>query len=170
MLKLRFFYLIVFFLLPGSVFSQDPDLNFMNLGSREGLSSNIVSSILKDRFGYMWFGTDDGLNKFDGKQFTVYRHNEDDSTSIISNEILDLFEDKEGNLWIGTGSGLMLYNRKMDSFINYKRSINRPIISISSGYNGKLWMGSYTGLVIFDPKTEKVSPFNPRNNADRAGD
>lgn len=167
MLRLKNILLIVFFLVFRNALSQEIELNFMNLGSREGLSSNIVSAILKDKYGYMWFGTDDGLNKFDGKQFTVYRHTESDSSSLISNEILNLFEDEKGNLWIGTGSGIVLYNRKMDSFINFNKVVSLPIISISGGTNGNLWLGTYNGLVILNPAASKTVPFNPANDRDR---
>lgn len=168
MLKLKYLYFILFFILLSTLsFSQENELNFMNLGSREGLSSNIVTSILKDRFGYLWFGTDDGLNKFDGKQFTVYRHNLKDSTSIASNDIADLFEDGKGNLWIATSSGIILYNRRMDSFINYNKIIPNPILSIASGPDGSLWMGTYGALIIFNPATAKFSYFYSNDPAAR---
>lgn len=168
MLKLNiYFVFILFFLLSGTAFSQESELNFMNLGSREGLSSNIVNAILKDRYGYMWFGTDDGLNKFDGKQFTVYRHSESDSSSIVSNEIIDLFEDEKGNLWIGTGSGLTLYNRKMDSFVNYNKLVGIPVISVMAAPNGLLWVGTYNGLSLLDPARNSRSSLPVKNNNDR---
>ncbi|WP_207423454.1 hybrid sensor histidine kinase/response regulator transcription factor [Desertivirga brevis] len=168
MLKLPYFYFLVFFTaLSTEINAQGSELNFMNFGSREGLSSNIVTAMLKDKFGYMWFGTDDGLNKFDGKQFTVYRHSEKDSSSIISNEILDLHEDEKGNLWIATETGISLYNRKMDSFINFNKVISLPIISVTS-VNGKLWLASYSGLILFNPDNRKASPFPVKNNADQA--
>ncbi|WP_207533968.1 hybrid sensor histidine kinase/response regulator transcription factor [Desertivirga arenae] len=143
-------------------------MNFMNLGSREGLSSNIVTSILKDRFGYLWFGTDDGLNKFDGKQFTVYRHNVKDSNSIASNDIVDLYEDGKGNLWIATSSGVIMYNRRMDSFINYNKLIRNPILSIATGPDGSLWMGTYGALILFNPVTSKFTYFYSNDPAARA--
>src|SRR5688572_21080402 len=96
------------------------DINFTALTTKNGLSSNTVNAILKDRFGLLWFGTDDGLDKFDGTSFKVYRHKPGDSTSLRANEILALHEDKAGNLWIGTSGGsLSLYDRKKDAFINF---------------------------------------------------
>ncbi|WP_207424918.1 hybrid sensor histidine kinase/response regulator transcription factor [Desertivirga brevis] len=157
MLKLRYFYSVVFFLLHSiTVFSQESDLNFTNLSSRQGLSSNNVNVILRDRYGYMWFGTDDGLNKFDGKQFSIYRHRDKDSTSIPSNEILDLFEDEKGTMWIGTGEGIVSYNRKMDSFINYNKVNGTPVVSVTSGTKDDLWLGVFGGLAIVNPKTNKT--------------
>ena len=92
---------------------------FYALTTKDGLSSNTVNTILKDRFGLVWFGTEDGLDKFDGTNFKIYRHKNNDTSSLKSNEILSLFEDKDGNLWVGTSGGsLSLYDRKKDAFIN----------------------------------------------------
>src|SRR4051812_48284170 len=99
--------------------AQTGDINFINFTNKDGLSTNTINTILKDRYGYMWFGTDDGLNKFDGETFTVYRHHADDSTSVGANRINALCEDNLGNLWIGTGEALSYYDRKKDAFINY---------------------------------------------------
>src|SRR5688500_12024641 len=101
------------------------DINFTALTTKEGLSSNTVNTILKDRFGLLWFGTDDGLDKFDGTNFKVYRHKPGDSTSLQANEILALHEDRAGNLWIGTSGGsLSLYDRKKDAFVNFPAGSN----------------------------------------------
>lgn len=161
------FWLIILFLLPCQAFSQESNLNFMNLSSKEGLSSNVVNTIHKDSFGYMWFGSDDGLNRFDGQQFTVYRQKGDDSTSIASNEILAIHEDRSRNLWIGTGSGLVLYNRKMDSFKNYRETRTMAITSISSDGNGNLWVAGYGGLYILSAKTGLIAPINLKRKEDR---
>ncbi|WP_369410888.1 ligand-binding sensor domain-containing protein, partial [Desertivirga brevis] len=115
-----------------------------------------MNVILKDHYGYMWFGTDDGLNRFDGKQFSIYRHKDKDTTSISSSEILDLFEDEKGNLWIGTGDGLVRYNRTKDSFINYKNVKGFPVVSVTSGTKDDLWLGVFGGLVIVNSKTNKT--------------
>src|SRR5688572_25306365 len=98
--------------------AQEAGFNFINFSNKDGLSSTSVSTILKDKYGYMWFGTDDGLNRFDGTNFHVYRHKPADTNSIGSNNILALIEDKSGNLWVGTNNSLSLYDRKRDIFIN----------------------------------------------------
>lgn len=67
--------------------AQSNDFNFINFSSKDGLSANAVNAILKDKYGYMWFATEDGLNKFDGETFTVYRHNANDTTSTLLNFI-----------------------------------------------------------------------------------
>ncbi|WP_069660988.1 hybrid sensor histidine kinase/response regulator transcription factor [Arcticibacter eurypsychrophilus] len=159
---------VIFFLTCSSlVFSQENELNFTNLSSREGLSSNIITAILKDSYGYMWFATDDGLNKFDGNKIVVYRHSPGDSSSIPSNDVLDLHEDKKGNLWIGTTAGLVLYNRKMDSFENVYSNYKYSVLSISSDLSGKIWTAGYAGVYVFDPKTRQAAHIETQNSKDR---
>src|SRR5687767_1782870 len=80
------------------------------LGINQGLSNNSVRCILKDHKGFMWFGTFDGLNRYDGYSFRVFRNKVNDSTSLINPFINALNEDKKGNLWIGTRRGLSIYN------------------------------------------------------------
>src|SRR4051812_25156877 len=100
--------------------AQEKDIKFTALTTKDGLSSNTVNAIIKDHYGLVWFGTEDGLDKFDGTNFTIYRHRPGDSTSLQANEILSLHEDKAGNLWIGTSGGsLSLYDRKTDAFVNF---------------------------------------------------
>ena len=141
-------------------FSQQSDLNFVNFSSEDGLSSNTVTTILKDKCGYMWFGTDDGLNKFDGVNFSVYRHRQSDTTSIGANSILAMHEDRSGNLWVGTNATLSLYNRKKDCFTNYRVTLNNTVRTIFRDHSGKLWIGSYVGLFTFDPQTGKTTRYN----------
>jgi signal transduction histidine kinase/ligand-binding sensor domain-containing protein/DNA-binding response OmpR family regulator len=143
--------------------AQTDEVNFISLTSKDGLSSNIVTTILKDRYGWMWFATVDGLNKFDGNRFTVYRHIENDSTSLQRNDITCLYEDKVGNLWVSANEGhLSLYDRKNDAFINIKSSKGTsrfsasPINTIYSDYTGKIWMGRFGGLLIMDPLSRKL--------------
>ncbi|WP_217605812.1 hybrid sensor histidine kinase/response regulator transcription factor [Chitinophaga sp. GbtcB8] len=120
------------------------------------MSSNTVTAILKDRYGYMWFGTDDGLNKFDGTNFTVYRHKDGDTSSIGANSILAIHEDRSGNLWVGTANIVSLYNRRKNSFINYKITLGNTARALFSDHLGYLWVGSYYGLFKFDPRTGKT--------------
>src|SRR5476651_1808872 len=97
------------------------EFNFTSLTTRSGLSSNTVNVILQDHNGLIWFGTNDGLNKFDGTNFTVYSHNERDSTSLPANQVVSLLEDKSGKLWVGTSGGVLVYyDEKHNSFNPYK--------------------------------------------------
>jgi signal transduction histidine kinase/ligand-binding sensor domain-containing protein/DNA-binding response OmpR family regulator len=110
----------------------------------------------------MWFATDDGLNKFDGTNFTVYRNFAGDTSSLRVNEVLTLCEDKQGNVWAGTsGGGLSLYDRKKDNFTNYPFqnihggfSTKSVIRSICCDHRGKLWIAQFEGVYEFDPVTK----------------
>ena len=77
-----------------------------HLRIEDGLSQGMVRSILQDRTGFMWFATKDGLNRYDGYTFKVFRHDPQDSTSVRDNHIHKIFEDSKGLLWVGTNSGL----------------------------------------------------------------
>ncbi|SEI91367.1 ligand-binding sensor domain-containing protein [Dyadobacter koreensis] len=141
-----------------TVQAQVPEPKFTSLTAMDGLSSNTVSAILKDRYGFMWFATDDGLNRFDGSDVLVYRHNKKDSTSLKTSDITSLHQDRSGQMWVGTmEGGLHLYNRRKDSFL----SIPSPhsITSIGSDASGKLWVGTTNGLINVDGKTHQISSF-----------
>lgn len=145
--------------------AQTGHINFTSLSTRDGLLSNSVNAILKDRYGLMWFATDDGLNKFDGTNFTVYRYNPGNTTSLRTNEVLALHEDRSGNLWIGTsGGGLSLYDRKKDHFRHYPVSTGTATLTgsdvirgICSDYRGKIWIAQFEGLYMLDPVTQSIS-------------
>lgn len=152
-------FLLSFLIFVQNLFSQG--LNFNNLSVKDGLSNNKVVAILQDKTGFLWFGTEDGLNRFDGYEFKVYRNNPQDTNSISGNNIWSLFEDTEGNIWIGTKSGeLNRYNVRRDIFEHWE--IKAPNIqdnSINEIYrdkNGFLWIGTYqSGLYRLDIKTGK---------------
>ncbi|MBN8877732.1 MAG: response regulator [Sphingobacteriales bacterium] len=156
-------YLLAIFFLPFGVHltsAQTGRLNFINFSSQHGLSSNTVNAIIKDSYGYMWFGTDDGLNRFDGVNFKIFRYAAGDSTSIGSNTITAICEDKNGNLWIGTTQTLSFFDRKKGSFLNYYFKGKSSVRSLLIDHNGSLWVGTYTGLFLYDRQT---APLNARS-------
>jgi len=135
------------------------NISFTALTSKDGLSSNTVNAILKDGYGLMWFATDDGLNKFDGAAFTVYRQDRRDSNTLRSNRVTTLYEDRSGNLWVGTdGGGLSIYNRKKDSFRNLDiPGVNKAVNMISGDAFGTIWIAHYGGLTMVDTEKGKTS-------------
>ncbi|PSR56270.1 histidine kinase [Adhaeribacter arboris] len=156
------------------VFAQAPDLKFTHLTNAQGLSQSTVMCILKDKFGFMWFGTMDGLNKYDGYNFTVYQHDPTKPGSIPASDIMALYEDKAGNLWVGTNGGtLSRYDRASDTFVHYqanpkdKQAISdKAVTAIFEDRKGNFWLGTIAGLNLFDRKTGKATRFmaGPRNS------
>ena len=156
--------LLLFF--PFILYSQSPDIKFEHISVEQGLSHGNVQSILQDYLGFMWFATEDGLNKYDGYTFTTYRHDPLDSTSLSSNYLSWIYEDSERNLWISTiGGGLNKYNRDQDNFISFKPDRDNPesIITdvmqqtVAFNYDGKevLWIGTQFGLCKMDIATQR---------------
>ena len=130
-------------------------IKFERITIEQGLSQSTVNCILQDRKGYLWFGTDDGLNKYDGYTFKIYKNDPLDSTSISNNNILTAFEDQSGLLWFGTGNGLNKYDPENEQFATYwldSKETNSPgsnyINSIyeSAKKPGVLWIGTNGGL------------------------
>ena len=109
------FAIIIFFQIPLSGNSQD--LHFKHININDGLSQNAVFAILKDSKGFMWFGTKDGLNRYDGYNFVIYQHSPFDSTTLSANYITSLLEDKRGLIWVGTNDGgLNVFDRETECF------------------------------------------------------
>lgn len=136
----------------------NPELRFESIGLQQGLSNSTVTSGVQDSRGVMWFGTYDGLNKYDGYQFSVFRHNAEDPYSISDNIIYDIAADSHGNLWIGTDNGLNRLDSQTQKFEQY---FNRPFDPTSLSNNvinvilpdqdGSIWIGTETGLNHFNP-------------------
>ncbi len=94
------------------------NLRFRRIQANSKLSNSNVTAILQDSFGFLWVGTDDGLNRFDGYEFRIYRNIENDSASLLRNKVQSVFEDSKGRLWVSTlNSGLHLYDRSRDAFV-----------------------------------------------------
>ena len=104
-------FLFLFIFVSVSVFPQSNTYRLKNITTVNGLSQSSVIAIHQDLQGQMWFGTRDGLNKFDGSNITVYRNNPKDTLSLCNNDILSIQGDKSGNIWVGTYNGLNCYNQ-----------------------------------------------------------
>jgi len=150
---------------------QQTSITYLSLN--EGLSQGNVKCILKDKMGYIWFATDDGLNKYNGYKITVYKHDINNSKSLKSSNIETIFEDRTGDLWIGTGNGLSLYDRRIDGFINInadkydiKTLSNDDILSFYQDEKENIWIGTYSGLNLLDRKTLKFKRFFYKKDED----
>lgn len=128
-------------------------IQFKNYTITEGLSQSTVSSIIQDRLGSLWIGTQDGINRFNGKSFEVYSA---DKGYDISNEYINTaFKDRKGNLWFGTNNGLVKHNILMEKFSSFqlKGDKHLDILSIDEDSDGSLWLGtSYGDIFKFDVK------------------
>lgn len=153
---------------------RNPSLRFGHLGLQEGLSNSVVTSAVQDSRGFLWFGTLDGLNKYDGYQIKVFRHYADDENSISDNIIYQIAVDSTGDLWIGTDDGLNRFNPIMEKFEHFQHnsvdtdSISNNIINaILVDEEDNLWLGTDAGLNYLDPKTGQftryIKPDEPVN-------
>lgn len=109
-----------------TAFSQINDFHFKQYTTSHGLSSSNIQGITQDHEQFIWIGTDNGLNRFDGYNFHTYKNIAGDSTSLSGNFIMDLFPDSKGNLWIGTRTGLNLYDQNQDNFKRIQLKTNYP--------------------------------------------
>ncbi len=142
------------------LFSQNPNLQFDHFQLENGISQSTVQAIMQDKDGFLWLGTKDGLNRFDGCKFYVYNFSKRDSSTISDGFIRAIFQDSFGNIWIGTNNGLNKYsieksfdNNLRVKFIHYfhddadKNSISHnEVRTISQTKNGDLWIGTFSGL------------------------
>ncbi|HEY1038840.1 MAG TPA: two-component regulator propeller domain-containing protein, partial [Bacteroidia bacterium] len=141
--------------LGGGVIKYDGE-NVMTYLTSEGLISNTVYSILEDKKGNMWFGTDIGLTKFDGKDFINYT----DKDGLSNNTVMSILEDKKGNLWFGTyGGGVTKYDGKYFTPYTEKEGLSNNIVwSIAEDKNGNIWFGTENGISCFVWEQASVDP------------
>lgn len=137
--------------LPAITSAQDNTIRFTPLSIKDGLSQSSVNQIIQDSKGYMWFATQDGLNKYDGYRFTVYKNDPHDSSSISDNFIHTIYEDHNGNLWVGTDQGLNFFDREKQKFTSFTASAkkgalsNNGVFGITRDKKGKLWVATSEG-------------------------
>lgn len=142
-----------------------PSFYFTSLKPDDGLSQLSVLKIFQDSKGFMWFGTRNGLNKYDGNTFTVYKHSNTDSTSLSNSHITALAEDDRGNLWVGTMDGLNRLEFSTNRILSYNLSSlsDKPVYRtwISDLYKDKqnrLWVATSRGLFLYEDKGDTFSP------------
>ncbi len=181
----QFKYGILFSLLFSFLLIAKPsEYQIEQLKIENGLSQSTIFSILQDKKGFMWFGTGNGLNKYDGYNFTIYMPDNSDSTSISDNLISALFEDEDGFIWIGTRDGaLNKFDRRTETFqkftvdapmskeskstegyyeypISFSRNNNCSITTIAEDDNGFLWIGTWgKGIIRFDKNTNTAQHY-----------
>ncbi|WP_316821345.1 two-component regulator propeller domain-containing protein [Pedobacter gandavensis] len=156
--------------------AQQKSISFNHLTVENGLSQSSVLSITQDSLGFMWFGTKDGLNKFNSQNFEVYKYHKKDTSSLTSSmNINALLTDSKGNVWVGTQKGLNLYLPKTNSFKRFqyhpqqKHSLSNNVIrSIFEDRQGFLWVGTDSGLnkLVAPDKFERfMTVADPQNGS-----
>lgn len=149
----------------GQKYTSQPYFNHIN--TLQGLSSDNIRAIFRDRRGFLWIGTDNGLNKYDGRTITTFRHNRFNPQSIIANDINSITEDDSGYLWIGTNEGISkfdTYSKKSKNFFHQKSNPQ----SLNNNYNcivyydsyKRIWIGNASGLSFLDKESHQFKEVN----------
>lgn len=151
-----------------SLFAQPSPIQFDRFSTEQGLSNPLIRCIAQDKLGYMWIGTNNGLNRFDGYSFTSYFHDPADPGSLSDNNIWVVISDQNGDLWLGTSAGLDLYDKQRDKFFHFpiakeaeENGIQNFVYDIQETSDGSLWVvnGDYQ-LYRFDRERKpfRLSP------------
>ena len=166
-MSLRNYVIALICLLSNVVIGQDSNLKFENLNTLNGLSSSTCTEIFQDKEGFLWFGTIDGLNKYNGYEFEIFRSILNDPTSISNNRVNTITEDNEGNLWVGTNNGLNLFNKQTNRFIRinlYKdfalSNGSQKVINdlLYDSISNTLWVATNIGVIkigLYDYSTNE---------------
>lgn len=144
---MKFFFALVF-LFGCFIHNSNGQYSIQYIDTDIGLSQNEVTCIIQDKYGFMWFGTRGGLNRYDGYEFKHYKPGRDEQNSLNNPSIERLYTDKEGNIWIGTKSGgYNIYNISKEKFYSHKFDdrVSNRIISFMEGLDSTMWIGGWTG-------------------------
>ena len=131
--------------------------HFDRISTADGLPDDVVYAIVQDREGFMWFGTGNGLARYDGYEFIVYQYDPDDPTSLSHPTVRAIYQTRNGDLWVGTDGGLDHLDPITRTFTHYPMS---PAISLLEDELGILWVGTLSGLTHLDPANPAPSTFN----------
>jgi len=146
-------------------FANKESMTFRNLTTNNGLSNGGILCFCQDHEGYIWIGTAEGLNRYDGIRFTIFKKDKNDTTSLSSNYINCIYEDKQCNLWVGTNNGLLKFNRNLNNFerIPMIDSLDplfdktTSVTQIFEDSNNQLWVGSHRGIYQFNRENYRFS-------------
>jgi ligand-binding sensor domain-containing protein/signal transduction histidine kinase len=152
--------------------SQPPTLEFESYDTKKGLSQNQVFAIVQDPKGFIWFGTDEGLNRFDGHEFKIFRHDPANPNSVTDNSIHGLVVDDQGIIWIGTSTGICRYYPQTELIERLAVSFEDPAKPKGTGVNeikkdndGSIWIAYLgSGVDVFDPKKKQFMHYTTHRN------
>jgi len=154
--------IILLFFLSLPVYAQISKFVFEHFTPDHGMSAYVVTCIFQDKLGYLWFGTLNGIDRYDGYNFKTFQNEPGNPNSLISSNVKTIYEDKEGNFWVGTSRGLEKFDRPNETFIHFSPHPPEPgtewsnsVSAILEDKNNILWVGTDDGLNTFDRKTGK---------------
>lgn len=142
---------LVHFFLPLSAQNQSPRLHFKHIQNEDGLSNSTIEAIHQDDRGFIWLGTRDGLNRYDGYQMTVYKYNKDYPYSLSDSYVTCIYEDHQRQLWVGTLNGLNRYDPRLNRFTRYRHSAvanslpHNYISALLEDRSGNFWVATLGG-------------------------
>lgn len=165
-------FLIIFLCTIQRLFAQPDNLRFEHITIQDGLPHNRVNAIVQDKKGFLWFGSQDGLVRYDGYVCRVFRQNQTEKVGFRGKNVECLLEDKQGNLWVGMQSeGINIKAAHSGIFSNLKtHAAFKPILgawvkTLLEDKNGLIWIGTIgKGLLIYNPKTQEAQHFDARNS------
>jgi signal transduction histidine kinase/ligand-binding sensor domain-containing protein/DNA-binding response OmpR family regulator len=157
--------ILIFLFAFSSIHLKANTFSFRHYKAEDGLTFNTVRSIIQDRHGFMWFGTEDGLNRFDGYSFKEFRNSKNEENSLTSNYISILLEDSRGDIWIGTDEGVNIYHPLTEKFTSFQTKANGLMISstinnIVEDKTGNIWLATYgQGIYCYNLSSGKLTQF-----------
>lgn len=159
--------LLFFLFIYISQLNAEPAFQFHTLDKQQGLASSVVYDIAEDKDGFIWFATEDGLQKYDGVKFVSYRHQRSNQKSISSNIIRKLLIDNDGRLWVGTDNGLDLFRKEYNDFLRMSSLANSMpdkekyrVRALFQSKDDTIWAGTTKGLTAIDPHSLETEDFD----------
>ncbi len=172
----KIFIIILFFIHFQWINAQPPNLQFRHLNVEQGLSDRTVTAIVQDSLGFIWVGTTNGLNRYDGYNFKTFLYQPNDTNSISNNYINDLLVDNRGWLWIATDNGLSVLKSGCTGFLNFyhkkndKKSLcSNAIKNIYQDSKNNVWLATWNGLAKYNVDENNFDNFYPEKNNDKEG-
>src|SRR3954463_10427476 len=145
--------------------SEGEDIRFEHLTSLTGLSQTRIAQIVQDDRGFLWFGTQHGVNRYDGYTFRAFTHDPERSDSLSGSFIQALFKDRSGAIWVGSDQSLDRFDPATESFAHYHLNAQDPTVyQITQDEEGTLWLATFQGLYRLDPVSGKIVRYGHDGN------
>ncbi|MEO8399492.1 MAG: two-component regulator propeller domain-containing protein [Ignavibacteriaceae bacterium] len=159
--KNNFFKIFLFLIFVTALCGQQR-YNFEHISIPEGLSNTQVWDVIQDKYGFLWIATNDGLNRYDGYTFKIFKNDPGDKTSLPNNSAYSLRIDNDGKLWVGTSTGFCKYNSANETFKTFLPDSNRigsssnQILNIIQDNKNRMWILTSDGIFTFNEKTNEI--------------